>query len=407
MVSHRPTTLRHLLRSSPTKCDTPTSPQRGTHSLVGVRELVCLDMPLGDAFVASFSRAWDNGDAVFPLDQRLPEPARRSMVEAMKPTVIVTTDGHTRVQGRPVEAGDALVVATSGSSGEPKGVVLTRDAVAASAAAVGRRLGIVPADVWFACLPPAHIGGLSVITRSVLTGNRVITAPGFTPAAFSDAAAAGATLVSLVPTAVGRIDTSLYRTVVVGGSRPPGGLPANCVTTYGMTETGSGVVYDRMPLEGVEVAIRGGIIHVRCPMLMRTYRNAPHPDMPEGWFRTGDMGEIDSDGRLTVHGREGDLIITGGENVWPEPVEAVISSHPAVTECCVVGIPDPEWGSAVHAFVVTRTSVSLDEVRDHVKATLPAHCAPKHLHVVHEIPRTALGKPRRSALATSVTGPSA
>jgi O-succinylbenzoic acid--CoA ligase len=367
-----------------------------------VNELVCLDLPLGDSFVTELRRAWDAGDAVFPLDQRLPRAAKQQLVEGIAPTRIVDAHGASANAGRPVEAGDALVVATSGSTGHPKAAVLTHEAVRASAVAVHARLGAGPGDTWFACLPPAHVGGLSVVTRSIVTGTRLVTSASFSPEAFLSAARDGATLVSLVPTALLRVDPSVFRIIVLGGSRPPSPRPPNCVATYGLTETGSGVVYDGRPLDGVETKIVAGIIHLRGPMLMRSYRDGSSTIDTEGWLRTGDMGSLDNDGMLRVDGREGDLIITGGENVWPEPVEAAIDTHPGVIESCVVGIDDPEWGQAVHAFVVARDEISLESVREHVKATLPAHCAPKHLHVVRDIPRTALGKPMRSVLAASL-----
>ena len=131
---------------------------------------------------------------------------------------------------------------------------------------------------------------------------------------------------SLVPTALRRIDPSLFRVIVLGGAAPPEALPPNVVTTYGMTETGSGVVYDGVPLDGVEVAVDedDGSIMLRGPMLLRCYRDGTDPKHSGGWLTTGDIGELDADGRLVVHGRRGDLIITGGENVWPDPVEQVL-----------------------------------------------------------------------------------
>ena len=367
-----------------------------------MNELVCLDMPLGDAFVDRVRRAWDEGDAVFPLDRRLPGPARSKLIESVAPTIVDDGSGDVRLAGKAVESGDAVVVATSGSSGEPKAVVLTHAAVEASATAVHARLGVTGNDAWLACLPPAHVGGLSVVLRSIVTGTRLTTTDGFTVDSYEQAAREGCTLVSLVATALQRVDASLYRTIVLGGSRPPADRPANCVTTYGMTETGSGVVYDGLPLDGVDLDVRDGIIHVRGPMLMRGYRNAPSPIDADGWLRTGDIGSIGADGRLSVEGREGDLIITGGENVWPEAVEAALMTHPSITDCCVVGRPDLEWGRAVHAFIVSTEELSLREVREHCKITLPAHAAPKHVHRINEVPRTALGKPRRGEFTSPV-----
>ena len=369
-----------------------------------MHEMVCLDMPLGQPFVDRIKRAWDEGDAVFPLDQRLPGPARDASLAAVRPTLIATETGDTRVDGDRVAEGDAVVVATSGSTGAPKAAILTHTAIRASAVAVHSRLGVGPDDAWLACLPPAHVGGLSVVLRSLVTGVPLHLSDGFSVERYVSASHEGATLVSLVSTALARVDPGLYRVIVLGGSRPPADRPPNTVTTYGMTETGSGVVYDGVPLDGVEVVIRDGIIHLRSPMNMRAYRNAPSPIDAGGWLRTGDLGAIADDGRLMVHGREGDLIITGGENVWPEDVERAISGMSGVTDCCVVGVPDPEWGQSVHAFVVSDDVLTLQAVREHVKTTLPPHCAPKHLHPVTSIPRTALGKPVRAELLRNLRG---
>ena len=176
------------------------------------------------------------------------------------PSRVVASDGeqHVLAGGLPTEEGDALVVATSGSSGQPKGVVLTHDALLASARATSDRLGIDPArHSWLACLPLAHVGGLSVVTRALLDRERPSPCcPGSMPKPSRSSGVPGpSTHVSLVAAALRRLDPSVFTGILLGGSRPPGDLPPNVVTTYGMTETGSGVVYDGVPLDDVEVAI--------------------------------------------------------------------------------------------------------------------------------------------------------
>jgi o-succinylbenzoate---CoA ligase len=348
--------------------------------------LVEIDQPGGPQFVTELLRIWDAGDAAFPVDQRLPVPSRHALMERMR-------------VGEEVQPGDALVVATSGSGGQPKGVVLTHDAVVASARSTSERLGVTADDHWMACLPLSHVGGLSVITRSLHVGSALTVLAEFDPELVMSSAA---NLVSLVPTALTRIDPAKFRTIVLGGSRPPEDRPANCVTTYGMTETGSGVVYDGIPLDGVEVEIdTDGEIRLRCPMLMRCYRDGSSPITPDGWFPTGDLGRWLDDGRLHVVGRRHELIITGGENVWPEAVEQVLRTHPSVADVMVRGVDDPEWGQVVEAVVVPSTpDVRLQDLRAHVKQTHPAFMAPKRLVLVERLQRTALGKLRRSSDAT-------
>lgn len=349
--------------------------------------LVALDATGTPDFVERLQAIWADGHAAFPVDPRLPKRARDRLVAAMR-------------VGEPVEPGDALVVATSGSSGEPKGVVLTHAAVAASAEATSARLGVDPArHHWLACLPLAHVGGLSVVTRALHTGTPLTVHPDFDAAAVSAAASEGCTHVSLVATALQRIDPSTFERIVLGGSAPPPDRPANTVATYGMTETGSGVVYDGEALDGVELrADNDGQLWIRGPMLLRCRRDGTNPKDAAGWFPTGDLGEIHDDGSVTVLGRAGDLIITGGENLWPDPVERRLREHPRIDDVAVVGRPDPEWGERVVALVVSDAPPSLDELRDWVKQTLPAHAAPKEVERVSTLPRTALGKLRRGEL---------
>jgi O-succinylbenzoic acid--CoA ligase len=381
-------------------------------------ELVALELPGGRGFLDALRAVWDTGDAAAPLDPRLPPAASRALLAALRPGKLVGADGvlQRRPDGLPVEEGDALVVATSGSTGLARGVVLTHAAVAASARATTERLGVDPdRHRWLACLPLAHIGGLSVVTRSLLTGTPVTVLPSFEAATVEEIGRRGeATHVALVATALRRLDPAVFTTILLGGAAPPGGLPPNVVTTYGMTETGSGVVYDGIPLQGVEVAIGGGDgggqsgeVLVRGPMLLRAYRDGPvpwvaGPDGKGGWLPTGDGGRLEADGRLTVDGRLSEVVVTGGEKVWPAAVERVVAAHPAVGEVAIWKRPDPEWGERVVAWVVPRDPASppvLESLRALVHETLPPWHAPKELVLVGSLPRTPSGKVRRASLS--------
>lgn len=301
--------------------------------------------------------------------------------------------------GDPVADGDALVVATSGTTGDPKGVVHTHDSVASSAGATSSYLGIDPDQHhWLACLPLAHVGGLSVVTRALCAGVALTVHDGFDAAAVDAAADSGCTHVSLVATALRRIDPSRWERIVLGGSAPPPDRPSNSVATYGMTETGSGVVYDGVPLPGVEIRVVDGELQLRGPMIATGYRDGAPVVDGDGWLATSDLGSFE-DGIVQVHGRRGDMIITGGENVHPDPVEQRLRAHPDITDAAVVGRPDPEWGQRVVAVLepTAGATPSLDEVRAWVKAELPTWCAPREVEV-RPLPRTALGKVRRSML---------
>jgi O-succinylbenzoic acid--CoA ligase len=384
-------------------------------------------------FVDALRAIWDTGDAAAPLDPRLPGTARRTMLEALRPTRIVGSDGeqHALPGGVPVDDGDALVVATSGTSGtsgQPKGVVLTHDAVSSSARATSEHLGVDPGrHTWLACLPLAHIGGLAVVTRALVTGTPLVVMPGFEAEAVELAGRSGrVTHVSLVTTALGRLDPAVFTCVLLGGSKSPVSLPPNVVSTYGLTETGSGVVYDGVALDGVELAVqRGdgtysaagagvgagggtaedGEILVRAAMLLRCYRDGADgrvvgPDGQRSWFATGDAGHFDAHGKLVVSGRIDDVITTGAEKVWPDVVERVLRAHPGVTEVAVWKRSDPEWGERVVAWIVPADDIpSLDDLRQLVAETIAPWAAPKELVIVDDLPRTASGKVRRRALS--------
>jgi O-succinylbenzoic acid--CoA ligase len=370
--------------------------------------LIALDMPASKTFVELVQRVWSNGDAVLPIDQRLPQHGKKLLLDAMSPSEIIDAsfDSSALPDGRPMQDGEALVIASSGSTGSPKGIIHTHSSVLAGAQASASRLQLTASDHWLVCIPVSHVGGFSVISRAMHTGAALSLHPNFDVTAVRQAAENGATHTSLVATALSRIDTSLFKTILLGGSSAPANLPNNVITTYGMTETGGGVVYNGEPLSNVEIKIEEGEIYLRCPMLTCGYRNDQTLSLKDGWYATGDMGEINN-GKLSVHGRKTDMIITGGENVWPSAVEASLSSHPMINQVVVRGTPDTNWGQRVVAYVVLIGSLNTSEeslltnLREHVKHTLPAFCAPQQLIVLNQIPRTSLGKVDAQALPSA------
>jgi O-succinylbenzoic acid--CoA ligase len=367
---------------------------------VVMARLIALDMPASKTFVELVQRVWSNGDAVLPIDQRLPKHGKKLLLDAMSPSEIIDAsfDSSALPDGRPMQDGEALVIASSGSTGSPKGIIHTHSSVLAGAQASASRLQLTAIDHWLVCIPVSHVGGFSVISRAMHTGAKLTLHPNFDVTAVRQAAENGATHTSLVATALSRIDTSLFKTILLGGSSAPANLPNNVVTTYGMTETGGGVVYNGEPLDNVEIKIEEGEIYLRCPMLMCGYRNEQTLSLKDGWYATGDMGEIINTGKLSVYGRKTDMIITGGENVWPSVVEASLSSHPMIDQVVVRGTPDTNWGQRVVAYLVLNDSLDTSEesllsnLRKHVKHTLPAFCAPQQVIVLDQIPRTSLGK---------------
>lgn len=388
----------------------------------------------GEPFVEAMLRVWDAGDAVLPIDPRAPSAHVEALIRHLGPAAVIGTDGEriTLSGGVPVRDGDAVVVATSGTTGEPKGAVHTHAGIAEAARITAAATGAVPGSDarWLACLPLAHVGGLSVVTRALLAGVGLEVHDRADAARIDDAARRGATHVSVVHTLLRRISSDPWRLILLGADAPPRDRPPNAVATYGMTETFGGVVYDGVALEGVEVRIasttleRGatdgepdsgaeatGTVELRTATTMRAYRHgadgAPDPvgsdpRSTDGWLRTGDVGSIDAAGVLRVHGRSDDLIITGGSKVWPGPVEAVLRRHPAVADVAVIGEADPEWGQRVVAVVVPTAGEdlpTLDSLRGLVRSTLPVAAAPRELRVLDVLPRTPMGKIKRAALA--------
>ena len=332
------------------------------------------------------------------------------------PPLLPSTDPRVLAALRPDEPLEyddvVLVVPTSGSTGEPKGVLLTAANLRASAAATAE---VVGAGQWLLAIPPTHIGGLQVLVRSLLAGTSPVVLDGPTTVASFEAATARLTgsrrLVSLVPTQLHRLLGSPalldYDAVLLGGAAAPAALLAEAraagvrvVTTYGMTETSGGCVYDGVPLPGVQVEA-GERIRLSGPVVARGYRLRPDltaESFDGDTFTTSDVGRM-LDGRLQVLGRADDLIVTGGEKVAPALVEAALAEHPAVAEVCVVGVPDEEWGSRVVAVVVLHGPLTLEEARAHVASRVSRVAAPRELRVVDALPLLDSGKIDRMGLA--------
>ena len=359
-----------------------------------VNRLIALDMPAGLAFVERVRTAWENGDAVFPIDQRLPQPAKQHLVNQFMPTELIDRDGeqHHFPDSLPINSGDALVIATSGSTGTPKGVVHTHSTIDAYLAMTSQRLAIDSSAHWLLCLPVSHVAGFSIVARSIKIGNPITIQSKFEAALVEQAAKNGATHASLVPTAFKRINPSLFSCILLGGSAAPPDLPENVIATYGMTETLGGIAYNGIPLDLVEIQVDAQQIMVRSPSLCRRYIDSPITVDSQGWYHTGDSGSYEN-GMISVFGRTDDMIITGGENVWPKVVEDVISQMQSITQVVVRGLPDDEWGQRVVAWVVSDShELTLDKVRNFVKEQLPSYCAPTELHRLQDLPLTSLGK---------------
>lgn len=329
------------------------------------------------------------------------------------------------------------ILFTSGSSGAPKGVVLSRRAFAAAAEASAANLRWESEDRWLLCMPVAHVGGLSVIVRCLLARVPVVLSPwsGSVDELLGDVTRHHATILSLVPSMLARIleigperpFPAPVRAVFLGGDAARPALLAVAtqravpvLTTYGLTEACSQVATQSYgepaaldgaigpSLPGIEVRIVGGEVQVRGPNLFTGYfplASTPSPFVDDGWFPTGDQGELDSEGRLRIRGRRSDLIITGGENVDPAEIERVLSSVVGVRDVCVFGVPDERWGQIVGVAVVPTdpaAPLSLDRLGGAIRDRLASHKQPRVAALCAAIALNGTGKIDRRATAALV-----
>lgn len=332
--------------------------------------------------------------------------------------------------GEAIDDDVALVAATSGTTGIPKGALLTAAALTASGSATHDRLG--GPGSWLLALPAHHIAGVQVLVRSLLAGSAAVemdVTAGFNIAELPDAIRAlgsGRRYTSLVAAQLAKAlgdraaaaALAELDAVLLGGGPAPRPVLDDAATagitvvrTYGMSETAGGCVYDGVPLDGVRLRTVDGRIVIGGATLAKGYRNPVDPDpfAEPGWFVTDDLGAVSDAGVLTVLGRADDAISTGGLTVLPQPVEAALCTHPSVSDCAVFGVADDRLGQRVVAAIVLRDGAAaptLDALRAQVTRTLDATAAPRELHVVDALPRRGIGKVDRTALVRRFARPS-
>ena len=359
----------------------------------------------------ALERTWAQGAAALVLPASAPDAQVRALLERLRPSRLVHLDtgggmaGTRLTGGVPIDNDIALVVATSGSTGTAKGVELSDAALRASVTASLARLGARSGERWGLALPTHHIAGISVLLRAAALGTTAVVA--------ADTAAVGdldVEHVALVPAQLERLlaqgaAVERFTTILLGGAPAGEALlerarqaGAQVVTSYGMTETVGGCVYDGRPLDDVEVAVDAASarIRIRGPVLLDGYRSPTGtPVDAAGWFTTPDLGRLDAEGRLEVTGRADDVLISGGENVPLAAVSALLRCHPAVADVTVAAVADDRWGQVPAAVVVPAAAQRpprLSDLQAHVRAHAPAAYAPGHLLLVDHLPRDGLGK---------------
>jgi O-succinylbenzoic acid--CoA ligase len=385
------------------------------------------------------------GAFFLPIHPRLTPREKARLVAAAKSPFVWEgpfsgiRDAPARLEELPVVPDDTRPLAmlyTSGSSGKPKGVVLSRAAFLASAEASAHNLGWEEADRWLLSLPLAHVGGLSILTRCLIARRTVVLCPSADPGKIAESISRHrVTLMSAVPAVIERLlalspawkpPPHLRAVLLGGGAIPPAVLREgkkrglSLLPTYGMTETCSQVAtwpYGEEPpergaakaLPGIDLRVRSGRIAVRGPVLFDSYwpEGGPAGEVDEeGWFETGDCGEIDAQGTLRVWGRADEMIVTGGENVSPREVEDALRAFPAVRDVAAFGVADDRYGEVVGAAVVWASGAPRDTgaLAVHLAKELASFKRPRKIAFVEALPRTASGKVDRHTLLRTTAG---
>ncbi|HLY48748.1 MAG TPA: AMP-binding protein [Solirubrobacteraceae bacterium] len=377
----------------------------------GTRVALELEDPL--EFVIALHACLLLGGPAVPVDLRLREAERELRRRGAAVILRDRLPAGSPTAWAPAPLSDrqtATVMHTSGTTAEAKPVELSYANWLANALGSAVALGLDPAERWLCPMPMTHVGGLSIPVRSAVYATTAVVHRGFeTDAVVGDLMEPSRriTLVSLVPTMLARLlDAGLeapptLRWALLGGGPIPPALLARAraarvpvAPTYGMTEACSQIATFGWPLPGVEIRVRDGEVLVRGPVV------AAGAVADDGWLHTGDLGELDSRGRLEITGRRSETIVSGGENVAPAEVEAALLEHPSVVDAGVFGRPDPEWGEAVVAIVVLHDGATIDpaELRAFCAQRLAGFKVPKAVAVAATLPRTASGKLLRHRL---------
>jgi O-succinylbenzoic acid--CoA ligase len=385
----------------------------------GPGDRVAVVEPAGARLAALLFACLRTGTVLVPLSPRAPEvDLRRSLDDCRARLLLRDGEVVEHDPGSPAaEPGDLCLLYTSGTTGPAKGVRLTAANHLASARGCQQSLAGTSGDRWLCVLSPHHVGGLAILFRSAYSDQPVVTLPRFDEVQVGEALRRyRPTLVSLVPTMLARLlaagegeALAACRAILLGGAPARTdqltewiGLGLTVCPSYGLTETCSQVA-TAPPGRAAElgdgaeihsqaaVQIVDGEIVVSGPVLSPGYWNRDLAGFADGRFFTGDLGFLDGAGRLHVTGRRDDTIITGGENVRPEEVEAVLMAHPQVRDAAVVARPDPTWGQVLEALAVA-DGIDGEQLVDWCRDRLPGFKVPRRVRFVGSLPRNEGGK---------------